>query len=170
MRLLQRLGEPALRGPDPVGFGGPGGEKSPGVGDRLSRIGAPGEHPCQLLDPPLAAQPLDPDAGPLAVVFLDDAVVAGGLRGDGGEVGDAEHLVVGRHPEGDWRLVVRVNEQEVFASPIDKTTAPELWKVVVVDLTAYAGQEVRLQLCHCAYNEFRNEQAYWEAIKILPHE
>ena len=33
------------------------------------------------------------------------------------------HLVVGRHPEGDWRLVVRVNEQEVFASPIDKTTA-----------------------------------------------
>jgi dienelactone hydrolase len=78
------------------------------------------------------------------------------------------HLVVGRHPEGDWRLVVRVNEQEVFASPIDKNTAPDLWKTVDVDLTPWAGQEVRLQLCHCAYNEFKNEQAYWEAIKILP--
>ena len=47
-------------------------------------------------------------------------------------------LVVGRHPEGDWRLVVRVNEQEVFAGPIDKTTAPDLWKTVDVDLSGSA--------------------------------
>lgn len=76
------------------------------------------------------------------------------------------HLVVGRHPEGDWRLVVRVNEQEVLASPIDKTTAPELWKTVDVDLSPWSGQEVRLQLCHYALKQMKNAQANWETIKI----
>jgi hypothetical protein len=78
------------------------------------------------------------------------------------------HLVVGHHPEGDWKLIVRVNEQEVYKSPIDKTTAPDLWKTIDIDLTPWSGQEVRLQLCHAAYNEMKNEQALWESIKILP--
>lgn len=76
------------------------------------------------------------------------------------------HLVVGRHPEGEWRLVVRVNEQEVFAGPIDKATAPDMWKAVDVDLTSWSGQEVRLQLCHYALNQMRNAQAHWETVKI----
>jgi len=80
----------------------------------------------------------------------------------------ALHLVVGRHPQGDWRLVVRVNEQEVLSSPVDKKTAPDLWKTIDVDLTAWAGQEVRLQLCQAGLNGFKNEYAYWQTIKVLP--
>lgn len=80
------------------------------------------------------------------------------------------HLVVGRHPEGDWRLIVRVNEQEVLTTPIDATTTPDLWKTVDVDLSKWAGQEVRLQVCQAGMNAFKNEQAYWEAIKILPEQ
>ena len=77
-------------------------------------------------------------------------------------------LVVGRHPQGSWQLIVRVNEIEVFTSPIDNTTAPDLWKTVEVDLTPWAGQKVRLQVCQAGLNGPRNGQAYWESIKIVP--
>ncbi len=76
-------------------------------------------------------------------------------------------LVVGRHPEGDWRLIVRVNEQEVLTTPMDKQTAPDNWRIVEVDLTRWAGQEVRLQVCQAAMNAFRNEHAYWQKIEIV---
>jgi len=78
------------------------------------------------------------------------------------------HLVVGRHAEGGWNLSVRVNEQEVYRGNIDKTTAPEQWKALDIDLGTYAGQEVRLQLVHSAINAMQHGEAYWETIKIVP--
>ena len=77
------------------------------------------------------------------------------------------HLVVGRHPAGDWKLTVRVNEQDVLTTPINKDTTPDLWRVIDVDLTQHAGKEVRLQLCQSALTNFGSGQAYWEAIKIV---
>lgn len=77
-------------------------------------------------------------------------------------------LVVGRHRQGNWKLIVRVNEQEVFASPIDSETAPDLWKTVEVDLTAWASQQVRLQVCQEGIQGLKNADAYWQTIKIVP--
>lgn len=77
------------------------------------------------------------------------------------------HLVVGRHKDGDWKLIVRVNEEDTLTMPIDKQTTPDLWKEIDVDLTAYAGKEVRLQVCQAELKLFRRGQAYWETIKIV---
>lgn len=78
------------------------------------------------------------------------------------------HLVVGRHPQGSWKLIVRVNEQEVISSAIDQKTTPELWKTIDVNLTPWAGQEVRLQVCQAGLNSPKNGMAYWQTIQILP--
>jgi dienelactone hydrolase len=99
----------------------------------------PAEAPCRLQ----STQTL-PQAGPVAL-----------------------HLVVGRHPDGDWKLTVRINEQEVLSTPINKDTAPDQWKTIDVDLSKYAGQEVRMQLCQSGISNFQNGQAYWETIKIV---
>lgn len=80
------------------------------------------------------------------------------------------HLVVGRHPQGAWRLIVRVNEQEVLATPIDKTTAPDLWKELDIDLSKWSAQEVRLQLCQASISDPRFGQANWQSIQILPNQ
>lgn len=77
-------------------------------------------------------------------------------------------LTVGRNIQGDWKLLVRVNEQEVFARVVDKDSAPDQWLSADVDLTPWSGQEVRLQLCDMAYGAFRNEEAYWQQIAIVP--
>lgn len=80
----------------------------------------------------------------------------------------ALQLVVGRHPQGAWKLVVRVNEQEVLSNLIDKHTAPDMWKTIDVDLTAWAGQEVRLQLCQTASSGLKTGYAYWQTVSIVP--
>ena len=78
------------------------------------------------------------------------------------------HLVVGRHPEGEWKLIVRVNEQEVLTIAIDNNTAPDLWKTIDVDLTAWAGQEVRLQVFQATSTKLKNRYAYWQTMTIFP--
>ena len=77
------------------------------------------------------------------------------------------NLVVGRHVEGDWNLSVRVDEHEVYRSDVDSKTAPQQWMNASIDLSAYAGKEVRLQLVQAALNEFVHEEAYWGSIEIV---
>lgn len=78
----------------------------------------------------------------------------------------ALHLVVGRHHKGGWQLTVRVNEKEVLASPIDQKSTPDCWKTIDVDLTPWAGQDVRLQLLQSAISGIRPPAAYWQTVKI----
>jgi hypothetical protein len=74
-------------------------------------------------------------------------------------------LTVGRHPEGDWDLVVRADMRELLRKPVDKTTAANGWLDLSVDLSEYQGKSVLMEL----YNQptgWLNEAAYWEKITI----
>jgi hypothetical protein len=75
-------------------------------------------------------------------------------------------LMVGRHSEGDWDLVVRADMRELLRKSVDKTTAPSGWLEVSVDLSEYQGKSVLMEL----YNQpsgWCNEAAYWEKISIV---
>jgi len=75
-------------------------------------------------------------------------------------------LMVGRHSAGDWDLVVRADMRELLRKSIDKTTAPNGWLDVSVDLSEYQGKSVLMEL----YNQpsgWCNEAAYWEKISII---
>ena len=75
-------------------------------------------------------------------------------------------LMVGRHSAGDWDLVVRADMRELLRKSIDKTTAPNGWLDVSVDLSEYQGKSVLMEL----YNQpsgWCNEAAYWEKISIV---
>lgn len=76
------------------------------------------------------------------------------------------NMVVGHYPGGSWKLTVRVNEQEQFATTVDKAHSDHNWMTLGVDLSAYAGQEVRLQLVN-ANNGSARDDAYWQTIQIL---
>lgn len=75
-------------------------------------------------------------------------------------------LMVGRHSAGDWDLVVRADMRELLRKSVDKTTAPNAWLDVSVDLSEYQGKSVLMEL----YNQpsgWCNEAAYWENISIV---
>jgi len=75
-------------------------------------------------------------------------------------------LMVGRHSEGDWDLVVRADMRELLRKSVDKTTVPNGWLDVSVDLSEYQGKSVLMEL----YNQpsgWCNEAAYWEKISIV---
>ncbi len=75
-------------------------------------------------------------------------------------------LVVGRHPRGDWDLIVRANDQQLLRRSIDKTTAPDGWSEVVVDLGPLAGQTVGLELVNQPTG-WAWEAAYWAEIQLV---
>ncbi len=74
-------------------------------------------------------------------------------------------LTIGRHAEGQWNLLVRVNEQEVQRIEVNRKTAPDGWMTVDVDLTRFAGQEARLQLVHQS-SGVQNASAYWAQVQV----
>ena len=75
-------------------------------------------------------------------------------------------LVVGRHPDGEWDLLVRVNESEVKLLPVTAETAPGGWLTADVDISSFIGNETRIQLVHQARGN-RNASAYWAQVKII---
>jgi hypothetical protein len=74
-------------------------------------------------------------------------------------------LTIGRHPEGQWSLLVRVNEQEVQRIEVDRKTSPDGWMTADVDLTRFAGGEARIQLVHQARGA-RNASACWAQVQV----
>lgn len=78
----------------------------------------------------------------------------------------ALNLVVGHHPQGSWKLVVRVNERERLTTIVEKSKSDRGWMTLRVDLTELAGQEVRLQLIN-ANNGAVRDDAYWGMVKIV---
>ena len=76
-------------------------------------------------------------------------------------------LVVGHHPNCDWVLIVRVDNKELLSMPVGKETATEKnWMDVSVDLTAYAGKTVNLQLVNQP-SGWNKEAGYWNQIKLV---
>jgi hypothetical protein len=85
------------------------------------------------------------------------------------EIPDGEktllQLVVGHHPDGDWLLLVKADGEELFKKPVGRETATNGWLDVDVDLTAYAGKSIKLELINQSTG-WDHEAAYWAKTKI----
>ena len=74
-------------------------------------------------------------------------------------------LVVGHDPRGDWDLIVRANGEQLLRKTIGPDTTSLGWAQVVVDLSRFAGQTVKLELVNEATGWYF-EAAYWSEISL----
>jgi hypothetical protein len=75
------------------------------------------------------------------------------------------HLTVGHHPEGDWDLIVAVNGKEIAHKAVSQQTAPDGWMQTDVDLSDFAGKEVKLELINQPTG-WKYEAGYWAEISL----
>ena len=75
------------------------------------------------------------------------------------------HLTVGHHPEGDWDLIVAVDGKQIARKAVSKQTAPDGWMQTEVDLSDFAGKEVKLELINQATG-WKYEAGYWAEISL----
>lgn len=75
-------------------------------------------------------------------------------------------LDVSHDPRGDWRLVIRGNGQRMADEMISRETCPGGWRTLTVDLSKFAGQELKLDLVNQA-NDWSWEFAYWGSARIV---
>ena len=78
-------------------------------------------------------------------------------------------LAVSHHEEGDWVLIVRADNRELLKTTVGKSTAPNGWREVDVDLAAYAGKAVTLRLLNQP-SGWKWEAGYWAKIAIESRE
>ena len=74
-------------------------------------------------------------------------------------------LTVTHYPKGDWVLMVRADGKELVKQEISKQTVPQGWLDIEVDLSAYAGKTIQLELVNHP-DEWSWEAAYWARIAI----
>jgi len=73
---------------------------------------------------------------------------------------------VSHHPHGDWRLIVRADGKDLLDKVIGSGSVVDEWADLEIDLAAYAGKRVKLELENRA-NDWSNEWAYWNEIKLV---
>lgn len=74
---------------------------------------------------------------------------------------------VSHHPHGDWQLRVLVGKEVLLDQMVSsKTVSKNEWLDVDVDLSKYAGSQVRLTIENRA-NNWQNEWAYWNEVKLV---
>lgn len=74
---------------------------------------------------------------------------------------------VSHHPHGDWQLRVLVGKDVLADQTISSSTvSQDEWLDVHVDLSKYAGSQIRLVLENRA-NDWHNEWAYWNEVKLV---
>ena len=74
-------------------------------------------------------------------------------------------LGVGHGPRGGWTLVVKANNKMLAERKIDKNTCKDGWTAVTVDLSAYAGDSVNIELQNRA-DGWSCEAGYWSRIAV----
>ncbi len=75
------------------------------------------------------------------------------------------NLTVGRHPEGDWLLIIAVDGKEILRKAIDRQTAPDGWIDIRAGLSDYAGKKVKLELINQPTGWIL-EAGYWARIEL----
>jgi hypothetical protein len=103
----------------------------------------------------LATHPLDQQTGCVLSGSMD---VPAGKR-------TALHLVVGHDPQGNFDLIVRANGRELLRKPVSAQTAANHWLTTDVDLSAFAGKRVDLELVNQP-SGWSYEAAYWAEIAV----
>jgi hypothetical protein len=74
-------------------------------------------------------------------------------------------VTVGHYPQGNWRLVAKVDGVVIGETVISADTAPENWLDVQFDLSPYAGQDVNLELLNQGEGKMW-ENGYWASIEV----
>lgn len=76
-------------------------------------------------------------------------------------------LRVSHHPHGDWQLRVRVDGKTVADQIVgSETVGPNEWMEISVDLSPFAGRQVKLSIENRA-NNWHNEWAYWNRVEVV---
>jgi putative heme-binding domain-containing protein len=75
-------------------------------------------------------------------------------------------LSVAHHPGCDWQLIVNVNGKKMLDTTIGAKTTNKGWAEHTVDLSSFAGQQVRIEL-HNHPNDWRGEYGYWGRAAVL---
>lgn len=75
-------------------------------------------------------------------------------------------LCVAHIPTGSFKLDIRVNEQDHFSTVVDAKCSEQNWAKIDVDLSKFAGQEVRLQVVQ-SNNGSPRDDAHWESVTIV---
>ena len=75
-------------------------------------------------------------------------------------------LDVAHDPRGDWRLVVRGNGERMADEMISKETCKDGWRTLTVDLSKFAGTEMKLDL-HNQANDWSYEFGYWGGARFV---
>lgn len=78
-------------------------------------------------------------------------------------------IVVTHDDKGDWQLVVRADGKELANQLVAKNTVKDGWLELSVDLSAYAGKSVQLDLENRA-NNWSWEFAYWNRVELVSGE
>jgi len=104
----------------------------------------------------LATHPLDEDT---ACVLSKRLMIPQGGK-------SSLRLVIGHDQNGDWELIVKADGKEVMRSTVGKKTATNGWMDVSIDLSAYAGDAVKIELVNKA-NGWEWETGLWSKIKLI---
>jgi hypothetical protein len=75
-------------------------------------------------------------------------------------------IAAGRHPEGDWQLIVRVAGQELYRSMVDANTAKDGWLDHDVDLSRFGDQNVVVEVLNEATG-WHFEHGFWNRLEIV---
>ena len=75
-------------------------------------------------------------------------------------------ISAGRHPEGDWQLIVRAAGKELYRSMVDATTAKEGWLDHDVDLSGFADKDIVVEVANEATG-WSNEHGFWSRLEVV---
>lgn len=75
------------------------------------------------------------------------------------------HLVVGHDPQGNFDLLVRADGRELLRRAVSAQTATDHWLAADLDLSAFAGKEIKLELVNQP-SGWSYEAAYWAEIAL----
>ena len=70
------------------------------------------------------------------------------------------------HPHGDWQLRVRAGRDILADQIVSYATVKEEWLDLEVDLSAYTGKTIELNVENVA-NDWRNEFGYWGKVEVV---
>jgi hypothetical protein len=76
-------------------------------------------------------------------------------------------LGVHHHESGAWKLVVVINDQELYSQVVDETKTRHGWLDLELDLSAYANQEVRIRLENHSHRQ-QYSFAFWSHAYLYP--
>jgi hypothetical protein len=104
----------------------------------------------------LATHPLDQDTG---CVLTKTLSVPAGKK-------TTLRVQIGHDPQGDFDLIVRANGRQLVRRPVSKDTATDgIWLTETVDLSSFAGQQVKIELVNQPTG-WSYEAAYWAEIRV----